>query len=96
MTLEIAQNWADKFGVICMTPGNMFFHPTALWDPKSVPQGMWDAIMKAFKPAAKFQALLNQAVLSMPSSQFITVHLRIEADAQQHCQQKAMLAAGNF
>lgn len=86
ITREIAQDWAAKFGVICMTPGNMFFHPTVLWEPANVPAGMWDAVMSAFKPAAKFQALLNHAILSMPTRQFITVHLRIEADAQQHCQ----------
>ena len=84
---ELVQNWAQKFGVICVSPGNIFFHPTVLWDTSKVPLNMWGAVMRSFKPAPKFQALLNQAVMSMPSVQFITVHLRIEEDANQHCQQ---------
>ena len=83
---ELIQSWADNFGVICLHPGNMFFNPTVLWDTQKVPQGMWDAVMNAFQPAPHFQALLNQAIMSMPSRQFIAVHLRIEEDANQHCQ----------
>lgn len=31
VTYATTTKWAKDFGVICMTPGNMFFHAEELW-----------------------------------------------------------------
>lgn len=87
LSRELIQSWVEKFGVICVSPGNIFFHPTSLWDSQKVPPDMWNAVVNAFQPAPKFRELINQAIASMPSRQFITVHVRVEEDANKHCQQ---------
>lgn len=70
-----------------MTPGNMFFQGKSLWDAQKVPAGLWGTIMEAFQPAPKFEALLDEAMTSIPG-QYITVHVRIEEDANKYCQEE--------
>ena len=83
ITNAITTKWASDFGVICMTPGNMFFHADVLWGDKQPPPGLWDEMSAAFQPADQFQSLLNEVVKLVPL--FVTVHVRVEEDMQKHC-----------
>lgn len=93
---DTVQQWSKAYGVVCMTPGNMFFHPSGLWNDKPAPAELWDNAVNAFEPSDLFASAIDKAIQAMPTETFVTVHVRVEEDMQIHCRSHHGDAGSNF
>ncbi|KAK9918477.1 hypothetical protein WJX75_004356 [Coccomyxa subellipsoidea] len=78
--------WAQEYGVICLSGSSTFFTIDGADQPQFWPP---DSLRQALKPsdlyASEAQKMLEEVGRQFGTKEFVSVHVRVEADWEEHC-----------